>query len=132
MAPASRGRLSFLHKNLRTGEAYLLQLYGDSIRGPQILAVSGQTRYRVVREGIGMGIVQLPAGRLSGSAERMALSRGLARPTGSRSLLKVLSAGAVTPAFCATCAAPIDFGAVWRGEEVFCSVECSLGGNRPA
>ncbi|TME20773.1 MAG: hypothetical protein E6I67_09465 [Chloroflexi bacterium] len=79
-----------------------------------------------------MGIVQLPAGRLSGSAERMALSRGLARPTGSRSSLKVLSVGAVTPAFCATCAAPIDFGAVWRGEEVFCSVECSLGGNRPA
>jgi len=34
-----------------------------------------------------MGIVQLPAGRLSGSAERMALSGGLARPTGSRSSL---------------------------------------------
>src|SRR5256712_10598352 len=132
MAPASRGRLFFLHKNLRTGEAYLLQLYGDSFRGRQILAVSGQTRSRVVREGIGMGIVQLPAGRLSGSAERMALSRGLARPTGSRSSLKVLSVGAVTPAFCATCAAPIDFGAVWRGEEGFCSVECSLGGDRPA
>lgn len=41
-----------------------------------------------------MGIVQLPIGRLSGSAER---------------------------------AAPIEFGADTRGDEAFCSVECSLG-----
>jgi hypothetical protein len=79
-----------------------------------------------------MGIVQLPAGRLSGSAERIALSRGVARPTGSRSSLRVLAPSGVSPAYCAACAAPIDFGAVWRGEEAFCSVECSLGGNRPA
>jgi len=79
-----------------------------------------------------MGIVQLPAGRLSGSVERLALSRGLVRPSGSRPSLRVLAAGAVTPAYCAACAAPIDFGVVWRGEEAFCSVECSLGGNRPA
>jgi hypothetical protein len=79
-----------------------------------------------------MGIVQLPADRQSGSAERMALSHGVARPSGSRSSIRVLAAGAVPPAYCAACAASIDFGAVWRGEEAFCSVECSLGGNRPA
>jgi hypothetical protein len=33
--------------------------------------------------------------------------------------------------FCATCAGPVEYGAVLRGDMVFCSVECSLGG-RPA
>ena len=79
-----------------------------------------------------MGIVQLPVGRLSGSPERVALSRGLARPSGSRSSLRVLAPSGVSPAYCAACAGPIAFGAVWRGEQVYCSVECSLGGNRPA
>ena len=36
-----------------------------------------------------------------------------------------------TPAYCDGCAGPIDFGAVYRGPLVFCSVECSLGGVRP-
>jgi hypothetical protein len=58
----------------------------------------------------GMSIVQFPVGRLA--AGRAAFRGGLA--------------------YCAACAAPIDFGAVWRGEEAYCSVECSLGGGRPA
>ncbi len=79
-----------------------------------------------------MSIVQLPVGRLTGSAERLALRRGLTRLSGSRTSLRVLSDKPVIPAYCAACAAPIDFGAVLRGDEAFCSVECSLGGNRPA
>src|SRR5439155_14836600 len=50
----------------------------------------------------------------------------------SRTSLRVVSVGPVSPAYCAACAAPIEFGAVLRGEETFCSVECSLGGNGPA
>ena len=79
-----------------------------------------------------MNIVQLPVGRLTGSAERMALRQGLSRLSGSRTSLRVVSVGPVSPAYCAACAAPIEFGAVLRGEETFCSGECSLGGNRPA
>ena len=79
-----------------------------------------------------MGIVQLPVGRLSGSAERVALGRGLARPSGSRSPLRLLAPSGMSPAYCAACAAPIDFGAGWRAEQAYCSIECSLGGNRPA
>jgi hypothetical protein len=77
-----------------------------------------------------MGIVRFPVDRLV-LAERMALSRGIAGARGvGRPALRVISV--VRPLFCAACAAPIDFGAVWRGEDVFCSVECSLGGGRPA
>ena len=78
-----------------------------------------------------MSIVQLPAGRFGGSPERAALRGGLAR-SGSRPFLRLVASRMGAPAFCAGCAAPVDFGAVWRGEEAFCSVECSLGGNRPA
>jgi hypothetical protein len=78
-----------------------------------------------------MSIVQLPAGRFGGSPERAALRGGLAR-SGPRPWLRLISTGGASPAFCSGCAAPIDYGAVWRGEEAFCSVECSLGGNRPA
>ena len=79
-----------------------------------------------------MNIVQLPVGRLTGSAERMALRQGLSRLSGSRTSLRVVSVGPVSPAYCAACAGSIDFGPVWRGEEAFCSVECSLGGDQPA
>jgi hypothetical protein len=78
-----------------------------------------------------MGLVQFPAGRLAGHAERMAFRHGLARLHPGRPPLRVV-ASAPTVGFCAACASPIDYGAVWRGEEAFCSVECSLGGDRPA
>ena len=78
-----------------------------------------------------MAIVQFPMERL-GDAKRLALSQGVARPSRLRPSLRLIEAGRVAPGYCAACAGPIDFGAVWRGEEVFCSVECSLGGDRPA
>ena len=77
-----------------------------------------------------MAIVQFPVERL-GPDERIALRRGLAKPSRMGPSLRMISRQSA-PAYCAACAAPIDFGAVWRGEESFCSVECSLGGNRPA
>lgn len=76
-------------------------------------------------------IVQLPAGRLAGRAERIAFRQGLDGLNTGKPQLRVIGGGQVA-AFCAACAAPIDFGAVWRGVEAFCSVECSLGGDRPA
>ena len=80
-----------------------------------------------------MGVVQLPTWRVAGSAERIAFRRGLVVRAGlDRPSLRVVQAGRPVAAFCSRCAAPIDFGAVWRGDEAFCSVECSLGGNRPA
>ncbi len=78
-----------------------------------------------------MAIVQFPMERL-GHAERSALRHGVARTTRTGPALRLVQVGQVAPAYCAACAAPIDGGAVWRGEEAFCSVECSLGGNRPA
>lgn len=78
-----------------------------------------------------MAIVQVPLERL-GAAERVALRQGLASAEGIKPSLRLIEQGRVAPAYCAACAAAIDFGAVWRGEEVFCSVECSLGGGRPA
>jgi hypothetical protein len=78
-----------------------------------------------------MAIVQFPVERL-GDAERMALRQGVVKLSRVKPSLRLIEMGRVAPAYCAACAAPIDFGAVWRGEEIFCSVECSLGGNRPA
>lgn len=78
-----------------------------------------------------MGIVQLPVGRLAGHAERLAFRQGLARMRSGVPPLRVIEPRP-TAAFCAACAAPIDFGPVWRRGEAFCSVECSLGGDRPA
>ncbi len=75
-----------------------------------------------------MDILRLPVGRFA-PAERAAMRRGLATAGAVQPSLKVVGTGAVRSSFCARCAAPIDFGAVWRGHEVFCSVECSLGGN---
>jgi len=79
-----------------------------------------------------MSIVHLPTGRISGSAERAALRQGLATPSRLQAALQLVHRQSAAASYCAACAAPIDFGAVWRGEEAFCSVECSLGGNRPA
>ena len=79
-----------------------------------------------------MAIVHLPVGRLSGSAERIVLRQGRVGPGGVRPMLRLIRGEGSAPRYCAACAAPVEFGPVWRGEETFCSVECSLGGNRPA
>ena len=79
-----------------------------------------------------MAIVHLPVGRLSGSAERIAFRQGRAGPAGVRPMLRLIRGEGGGPRYCAACAAPLECGPVWRGQEAFCSVECSLGGNRPA
>ena len=77
-----------------------------------------------------MSIVQFPVGRVG--AERVALRRGV--PTTSRfgAALQLVQRHSPAATYCAACAAPIDHGAVWRGQDAYCSVECSLGGNQPA
>ncbi len=71
-----------------------------------------------------MRVIELPLGRLSG--ERGVLrDRALRAPRGLRVVQGRL-------AYCASCAAPVDFGAVTRGGWTFCSIECSLGGDKPA
>ncbi len=78
-----------------------------------------------------MSIVPFPKGRFTPVVERSALRRGL--PTSRLSAaLQLVNRQTAASAYCASCAAPIDFGAVWRGPEAFCSVECSLGDGRPA
>jgi len=79
-----------------------------------------------------MSVVQLPFGRLPDRTERTALRQGLARPDRLGAALQLVQRQSPAAAYCATCAAPIDFAAVWRGNEAYCSVECSLGGDRPA
>jgi hypothetical protein len=79
-----------------------------------------------------MGIVQLPVDRLGGGAERMALRNGLAASSRFGAALQLMQRQTPAHSYCAACAAPIDFGAVWRGADAYCSVECSLGGDRPA
>ncbi len=78
-----------------------------------------------------MGIVQLPVGRLSG-AERLALRQGLPASSRFEAALQLVQRQTPAAAYCAACAAPVDFGAVWRGDDAFCSLECSVGGKRPA
>ena len=78
-----------------------------------------------------MEIVHLPLGRISRGAEGNAARKGALRPVLGLPL-RVLDASDLPARHCAACAAPIDFGAVWRGEQAFCSVECSLGGDSPA
>ncbi|HET9781050.1 MAG TPA: hypothetical protein VFR33_04655 [Candidatus Dormibacteraeota bacterium] len=78
-----------------------------------------------------MSIVQFPVGRVDG-AERVALRRGLPATSRFGAALQLVQRQSPAAAYCAACAAPIDYGAVWRREEAYCSVECSLGGNRPA
>lgn len=79
-----------------------------------------------------MSIVQFPVERLPGAAERVAFRRGLPATSRFGAALQLVQRQSAAAAYCAACAAPVDFGAVWRGEEAFCSVECSLGGDRPA
>jgi hypothetical protein len=77
-----------------------------------------------------MSIVQFPVGRFR--EERSALRRGVPMTSRFGAALQLVQRQSPATAYCAACAAPIDFGAVWRGEDAYCSVECSLGGNRPA
>jgi hypothetical protein len=79
-----------------------------------------------------VGIVQLPFSRLPGNAERIAFRHGLAAAAKGQPVLRLVTTAGSASAYCASCAAPIDFGVVWRGGEAYCSVECSLGGTRPA
>jgi len=79
-----------------------------------------------------MGIVQLPVWRLAGNAERMAFRHGLPLAASGEPALRLVPTAGPAPTFCASCAAPIDFGVVWRRGEAYCSVECSLGDDRPA
>jgi len=78
-----------------------------------------------------MDIVQLPAGRVWAGPERSAHRQGLASSSRFQAALQLVQRQTPAAAYCATCAAPIDFGAVWRGQDAFCSVECSLESNRP-
>lgn len=77
-----------------------------------------------------MEIVNLPSRWHSENTARQAARSGLYRPASQAPLTLVSSRR--HPAYCASCAAHIEFGTVWRGEQAFCSVECSLGGDRPA
>ena len=79
-----------------------------------------------------MDIVQLPVGGQGQVSERFALRQGLGQ---GRAVVVPVRPGAPVPAgpaYCAGCAAPIEFGAVMRGVDSYCSVECSLGGDHPA
>jgi hypothetical protein len=79
-----------------------------------------------------MEIVQLSVERFGGGAERIALRHGLAASSRFGAALQLMQRQTAARTYCAACAAPIDFGVVWRGNEAYCSVECSLGGDRPA
>ena len=79
-----------------------------------------------------MVIVQLPVGRLGAGAERAALRHRPAVSSRFGAALQLMQRQTAARSYCAACAAPVDFGAVWRGAEAYCSVECSLGGDRPA
>jgi hypothetical protein len=79
-----------------------------------------------------MTIIELPMGRIPRSAARGAIRHGVATSSRFGAALQLVQRLTPAAAYCAACAAPIDFGAVWRGQEAFCSVECSLGGTLPA
>jgi hypothetical protein len=79
------------------------------------------------------GIVLLPARLWRGDKERSALRQGIGvAPSPGRPLRVLPDGGADAAVYCAACAGPIEFGPVIRGLEAYCSVECSLGGDRPA
>jgi len=79
-----------------------------------------------------MSILQLPEGRHWGDGGRVALRNRVAISSRLGAALQLVQRQTPAHTYCAACAAPIDFGAVWRGRDAFCSVDCSLGGNRPA
>jgi hypothetical protein len=77
-----------------------------------------------------MNIVEFPVGRLS--VERAAFRGRVPLTSRFGAALQLVQRQTAAVAYCAACAAPIDFGAVRVGDEAYCSVECSLGGSRPA
>ena len=81
-----------------------------------------------------MAVVQLPVGGFGGSgSERGALRAGVAGPRPGRAQLRLMEGRSrLSSSYCSTCASPIELGAVTRGREAYCSIECSLGGDRPA
>ena len=79
-----------------------------------------------------MGIIQLPGMWGRGEVERAALRRGLATASLARLVEVLPSAAAEARAYCVACAGPIELGAVIRAGRSYCSIECSLEGNRPA
>lgn len=79
-----------------------------------------------------MSIVHVPVGRLSGRAEREALRQGLGVGSRFGAALQLVQRQTPASTYCAACAAPIDFEAAWSGDDAYCSIECSLGGKRPA
>jgi hypothetical protein len=79
-----------------------------------------------------MGIVQLPGVRGRGDEERAALRRGLATVAPVRIVRVQSSVSPGDAAYCAGCAEPIEFGAVARGAQAYCSIECSLAGDHTA
>jgi hypothetical protein len=93
------------------------------------MSVAGGLR---LAEGTGMVIVQLPVERLVGGSKRVAPRHGLAASNRFGAALQLMQRQTAARSYCAACAAPIDFGAVWLGAEAYCSVECSLVGDRPA
>jgi hypothetical protein len=95
------------------------------------LALSGRYWVRYLREE-DMGVIHLPAARLDGPvAERLALRQGVASGPAHVRVVKRTKTVDAKPSYCDSCAGPIDYGAVFRGTQVYCSVECSLGGVRP-
>jgi len=76
-----------------------------------------------------MGVIQL--GRGGGGPERAALRLGIAGAA-PRAAFHLISTGQPRVAFCAGCPAPIEFGQRIRAGQSFCSIECSLRGDRPA
>jgi hypothetical protein len=81
-----------------------------------------------------MGVVRLP---VVPPRDQMTESSGLRKVFGQGRAavmpLRVVAADDTNrSAYCAACATPIEFGAVMRGLDAYCSVECSLGGGHPA
>jgi hypothetical protein len=79
-----------------------------------------------------MSVIQLPVGSFKEVAERGALRRGVSMSAPSRVSVKAMSNRRLAPAYCAGCAAAIEFGTVFHRNQAYCSVECSLGGGLPA
>jgi hypothetical protein len=76
-----------------------------------------------------MEVIPLPG---AGMGDRSAVKRSLVvvSPSARPPRLAVMPE-ARPQAYCARCAGVIEFGAVTRGRDAYCSVECSLEGDRP-
>ena len=79
-----------------------------------------------------MVIVEFPGNRVAGRLERVALRGGTAVSRAVPEARVVPQDGAGAQLYCSACAGPIEFGSVIRARQQYCSIECSLGGDRPA